>query len=53
MMKPDTQSGEEMIACARDAMQAHKAHNPGIASAVDLESFGYAGSPASASGCRR
>jgi NRPS condensation-like uncharacterized protein len=24
-------------------MQVHKAHNPGIASAVDLESFGYAG----------
>ena len=43
MMKPDTQSGDEMIACARDAMQAHKAHNPGIASAIDLESFGYAG----------
>jgi NRPS condensation-like uncharacterized protein len=43
MMIPDTQSGEERIACARDAMQAHKAHNPGIASAVDLESFGYAG----------
>jgi len=43
MMKPDTQSGKEMIACARDAMQAHKSHNPGIASAVDLESFGYAG----------
>jgi NRPS condensation-like uncharacterized protein len=43
MMKTGTQSRDGMIACARDAMQAHKAHNPGIASAVDIESFGYAG----------
>jgi len=43
MMTPDIQSRDGMIACARDAMQAHKAHNPGIASAVDMESFGYAG----------
>jgi NRPS condensation-like uncharacterized protein len=43
MMKTGTQSRDGMIAGARDAMQAHKAHNPGIASAVDIESFGYAG----------
>ena len=42
MMTPGMQSGDEMIACARLAMHAHMAHNPGIASAVDLESFGYA-----------
>ena len=42
-MKPGSQSLEEMIACARDAMQEHMANNPGIASAVDLQSFGYTG----------
>jgi NRPS condensation-like uncharacterized protein len=42
-MKPGSQSLEDMIACARDAMQEHMANNPGIASAVDLESFGYTG----------
>ena len=43
MMTPGIESRDGMIAYARDAMQAHKAHNPGIASAVDTETFGYAG----------
>jgi NRPS condensation-like uncharacterized protein len=42
-MKPVLQSREEMIACARDAMLEHMTHNPGIASAIDLELFGYTG----------
>jgi NRPS condensation-like uncharacterized protein len=43
MMTPGIESRDGMIAYARDAMQAHKVHNPGIASAVDMETFGYAG----------
>ncbi|WP_292427181.1 hypothetical protein [Methanoregula sp.] len=43
MMKPDMRSHDGMIACVRDAMQAYKAHNPGIASAIDMETFGYTG----------
>jgi len=42
-MEPGLRSRDEMIACARDAMQKCMIHTPGIASAVDLESYGYAG----------
>jgi len=43
MLTSDIPSRDGMIAYVRDAMQAHKAHNPGIVSAVDLDAFGYAG----------
>lgn len=43
MMTPDTQSRDGMIISTRDTMLAHKAHTPGIASAVDLETLGYYG----------
>ena len=43
MMSPGIESRDGMITYARDAMQAHKAHNPGIAAAVDTDAFGYAG----------
>lgn len=33
---------DEQIVQATAAMQVHKAHNPGIDAAVDIESFGYA-----------
>lgn len=40
MIKPDGQNNEGMIANARDAMRVHKAGYPGIAAAIETESFG-------------
>lgn len=42
-MKPGLELRDEMIACAGDAMRKFMTKNPGIASAVDLESYGYMG----------
>jgi len=42
MMPTGTCTFDDRIRQASAAMQVHKANNPGLASAIDIESFGYA-----------
>jgi len=42
MMPTGIQSPDARIIAATAAMRVHKANNPGLASAIDIESFGYA-----------
>ncbi len=42
MMPTGTCTFDDRIRQAAAAMQVHKANNPGLASAIDIESFGYA-----------
>jgi len=42
LMPTGTRSFDDQIREATAAMRVHKANNPGLASAIDIESFGYA-----------